>query len=205
MKLVMRFGLVFLCVLSFSMNSFADHHVSGEATAQAAQAAEMAKWQALASPNEHHKVLASLVGEWTYSIAWKMEPKGNVEKSQGTSSNRLILGNRFLEQTVKGESMGQPFEGFGTLGYDNIREEYRSVWIDNMSTSMMLATSQYDAKRSTFNESGTMSCPMTGEKDRPFRAQLKLIDRNHYTYDFYVKDKDGREFKSMSLRYQRVK
>ena len=57
----------------------------------------------------------------------------------------------------------------------------------------------------TPNESGTFSCPMTGERSKTFHAVWKIVDNDHYTYDMYTNAKDGKEFKNMEITYERVK
>src|SRR5437879_9050116 len=105
----------------------------------------MADMQKAASPNENHKVLDALVGNWEHSgKAWMMSPDGKMspeakpEEFKGTNTNQWILGGRFIEQQVKGQMMGQPFEGIGMIGYDNTKGEYVSVWLDNMNTGLMI-------------------------------------------------------------------
>ena len=172
-------------------------------TGDPAKDAMMAQWQQASTPGEGHKRLEPLVGNWQHTAKWQMDPSAAPEESQGTNENRWILGGRFLQQDFKGQMMGQPFEGLGIIGYDNMAGEYKSVWLDNMSTSLMTSTVQYDAASGAFNESGTFSCPMTGEKNKWYRAVLKITDNDHYTYEMYSKDKDGKEFKNMEIAYRR--
>lgn len=89
-------------------------------------------------------------------------------------------------------------------GYDNVRKEYNSVWLDNMGTGIMEASAQYNPATQTFMESGAFSCPMTGEKHKKFRAVWKIIDHDHYTYEMYTQGPGGKEFKSLEIDYQRA-
>ena len=162
-----------------------------------------AQWEKNAAPGESHKLLDVFVGQWKHTVTW-MSPEAKPEKSQGTTANRWIMGNRFLYQDVKGQSMGKPFEGIGIIGYDNVRGEYTSMWLDNMGTGIMTATSQFNSAKKTLKETGSFSCPMTGEKNKTFRAEWKIINTNHYAYEMYTKDKDGKEFKSLEITYERL-
>ena len=101
--------------------------------------------------------------------------------------------------------MGQPFEGIAVTGYDNLREEYESIWIDNMGTGIMKSTGSYDAKKKTIHLSGNFSCPMTQEKNRWNRSEWKRNNKNKYTYTSYQKGPDGKEFKAMQITYRREK
>lgn len=156
------------------------------------------------SPGEPHKILESLAGQWTYTTKWWMSADAAPEESQGTSENTMILGGRFLKQDVQGLSMGQPFEGIGIVGYDNIKGEYSSIWIDSMMTGIMSAAGQYDAATKTLTETGSLSCPVTGEKHKPFRGELKIIDNDHYAYSMYSMGPDGQEFKGFEITYTRA-
>lgn len=166
--------------------------------------AQMERMQKAASPSEHHKILSGLVGEWTHVVKWRMDPAGKFEESTGKSSNRMIMDGRFLEQTATGESMGQPFKGLGLTGFDNIKGEYSSIWIDNMSTGMMVAAGKLDPKSNTIKESGTLSCPMTGERNVKFRSDWHVISKDSYSYEMFTRAPDGTEFKSMEISYKRV-
>ena len=175
----------------------------GPGAMDASQEAMMAKMKEAGSPSEGHARLEPLVGTWRNSAMWWMSPGAAPEISQGTNENTWILGGRFVRSNFSGQAMGQPFEGIGIIGYDNIRHEYSSVWLDNMSTGMMTSTAQYDPATNTLKELGSFSCPMTGEAQRKFRATWTFIDPAHYKYEMYTLDKDGTEFKSMEIVYER--
>ena len=128
------------------------------------------------------------------------------EESSGTSENTWIMGGRFVQQMTTGTAMGQPFEGMGFFGYDNMKGEYTNLWLDNMSTGIMKSSSKYDAGTKSFSEEGSFPCPMTGETDRKFRGSMKVIDNDHLLYEMYSNDPaSGKEFKSMEISYARVK
>ena len=170
----------------------------------AAMAAKMEEMKKLGAPGENYKALEALVGKWKTSVKWWMSADGQPEVSEGTSDNQWILGGRFVQETFKGTSMGQPFEGIGILGYDNIRAEYSALWLDNMATGIMVGAGQYDAATLTFSKTSTMSCPMTGEKNRTMRSVCKIVDKDHYTLEMFMNDKDGKEFKGMEISYERA-
>ena len=134
-----------------------------------------------------------------------MSADAKPEASEGTSSIHWIMDGRFIQDDFKGTMMGKPFEGRAVVGYDTIRGEYSSTWIDSMATGMMVGSAQYDAATKTFNEKATMSCPLTMEKNREMRSVIKIVDADHFSREMYMKDKDGKEFKSMDISYERVK
>ncbi len=154
--------------------------------------------------NEHHDFLKSLEGTWKTSVKFWMDPAGQPEVSEGTSVAKVIMGGRFLEQTFNGTAMGQPFEGRGILGYDNMKKEYTSIWLDNMSTGIMTGAGQYNAETKTLAAEGSMSCPVTQETHRWYRDVTTMTDADHYKYETFMKDKDGKEFRSMEIVYSRA-
>ena len=172
--------------------------------ADAEKQAKMAEMQKYTSPNENHKALEPLAGKWKSSAKFWMTPEATPEVSEGTSDNHWIMGGRFVEQDFKGTSMGQPFEGMGITGYDTIRGEYTSIWLDNMATGIMVASAQFDAATHTLNQNGTMSCPLTMEKARPIHSAWKIVDNDHNTYEAFMNDKDGKEYKAMEIAYERI-
>lgn len=169
-----------------------------------AQQEMMAKWAAAATPGENHRVLDALVGSWDHTVQWWMKPGEPPEKSTGTSEARWILGGRFVRQDASGVAMGQPFEGIGTIGFNNVKKEYESVWIDNMATAMMKSTGRYDPSKKTLTDTGMVTDCMDG-KEKPFRGVTTFTDKNNYKYEMYMAGPDGKEFMTMRIAYKRKK
>jgi hypothetical protein len=166
--------------------------------------AMMAKMQERTTPNEKHKVLEALAGSWNYKGSFWMDPAQPPEVMTGVSDNKMIYGGRFLEQKISSTWQGQTFEGMSLTGYDLVRGEYISFWMDNMGTGIMDASGQYDAATKTLTTECTFSCPMTGEKDRWSRSETKFVDADNYVYTSYSRDQDGKEWKSMEIAYYRT-
>src|SRR5262249_54426921 len=109
------------------------------------QQAAMEKTMKLSSPSENHKSLDPMVGKWTAKVRYWMNPGDKAAESNGASENGWVLGGRFVKQDYHGMTAnGQPFEGIGLTGYDNVKGEYQTLWIDNMMTGMMLGSGTYD-------------------------------------------------------------
>jgi len=166
-------------------------------------AEKMAEWMKLAAPGPEHKALDPFVGEWNYTMSWKMKADAPAETSSGTSEAKWIMDGRFIQAMTKGEAMGKPFEGMAIMGYDNMKKEYSSIWLDNMSTSVMHSTGKYDDAGKSFTEEGKFLCPMTGGKEKDFKGVTRWIDNDHYTYEMTHDDEDGEEFKSLDIKYER--
>jgi uncharacterized protein DUF1579 len=100
--------------------------------------------------------------------------------------------------------MGQPFQGIGTMGYDNLKKKYVASWTDSMSTGIFLVEGTHDA--------ATKTCTLAGEgpdmfsnKYSKFRMVEKTVDPDHFTVTMFSTGPDGKEFQSMEMSYTRVK
>lgn len=156
------------------------------------------------TPGKEHEVLNDVVGSWTANVKSWHTADSPVEESTGTAVGRWILGNRYLQQEFKGEFAGMPFEGVGVWGYDNVKKQYFSTWMDSMSTGMMLSSGKYDAASKTFTMTGTYPNPITG-KDEKAREVIKIVNNNKHTMEFYGNDMvTGKEYKMMEITYTRT-
>ena len=180
--------------------------VSGHAAEMEMSPAAMAQMQLRASPSGGHKVLHAFVGTWTYAGSFWMSPDAPAETTTGTAEHSMMFGGRFLKQEVTGPWMDGTFEGLGFTGYDNVREEYVSTWLDNMATGVMTLTGQYQPDTGMLTQSGTHSCPITGEKARFVRSEWTVVDRDHNVYTSYTAGPGGgEEYKAMEITYTRVR
>lgn len=148
------------------------------------------------SPGPMHEKLDPLIGEWKMSGKYRMTPDAPWEEFDATVERKWIMDGRFVEETVESEFMGQPFKGLGIVGYDNVREEYTMVWIENMSTGTWMTTGKLEGDKLVFE--GENSNCMTGEKDCWGKSVLEMADGRH-TFKGYSKGPDGKEFVSMEM------
>jgi hypothetical protein len=167
--------------------------------------AQMAKMKEFGTPGAEHAILKTFEGNWNVTSRSWMKPGDKEQQSTGASSMTWVLGGRFLRQDYKGDWGGQTFEGFGLVGYDKMKKEYVSVWLDNVSTSIFHSSGQYDTATKTIKDSGTFSCPITGKTDEWFRAEWKIVSDDEHVYSMFMKDPEGKEFKMMEMTYKRAK
>jgi hypothetical protein len=156
-------------------------------------------------PGANHHMLDSLAGKWTAKVSMWMQPNTKPDISSGTNENTWVLNNHYLQSTYHGNFAGHPFDGIGYMGYDNVRQEYQFIWLDNAGTGMMYSAGAYNTTSKLITQSGTFGCPMTGEKNKEFRTELKVTGPDSYTYNSYGKGPDGKEFKGMEIVYTRAK
>lgn len=182
---------------------------SAQASHKKAEAAPvdpmMAKMIEVGTPGSEHAALQPLVGKWKVVNRSWMKPGDVAQESVGKSRIAWALDGRFLEQRYSGDWAGQKFEGLGYLGYDKMKKQYFSSWMDNMSTGEFEGTGKFDAKKNVVHQSGTFACPMTGDKNTWYRSEWKILDKNTNVFSMFTKAPNGKEFKSMEITYKRVR
>lgn len=161
----------------------------------------MKNFEAYSTPGDMHVKLAKMAGNWKAEVQHWMAPGAPVEVSQGTAESKPIFGGRFIKQEFTSEWMGQPFQGLGIFGYDNIQKEFQSIWLDSMATGMMVSSGQLTDDGSMVEE-GTFSCPLTNS-ERWNRSKTTFVDDDTFTFEMFMKDDNGEEFRSMLITYTR--
>jgi hypothetical protein len=160
--------------------------------------AAMAKaWMEYATPGDMHKWMASTDGVWTGETKSWMAPDAPPTTSTATMTNKTMLGGRYQESVYKGTMEGMPFEGKGTMGYDNAQKKFVSTWVDNMGTGMVIMTGQYDQSSKTMTMNGTMTDPSTG-KDCKLRQVITFTDDKTQKTEMYS-EQGGKEMKMMEM------
>lgn len=171
----------------------------------------MAMMMELAKPGENHKLLATGVGNWTYTTRTWMNPDPSAPpaESSGTSVAKEVLGGRYIitEHTGRmpmpgpdGKMTEMEFKGIATEGYDNVRKKFVSTWIDNLGTMIMVSEGVYDAVNKVFTYHA--ECEMIPGVKTKVREVIKIQDENHRTFEFY-EDRGGTEVKVMEIKYTR--
>jgi len=158
-------------------------------------------WLEYMTPGELHQMLAKDDGEWNEEITMWMAPGAPPATSTATVVNKMILGGRYQESKHIGSFMGQPFEGYSLMGYDNAKKLFQSTWVDNMGTGIMHLKGKWDPKTKTIHFEGTSVDPSTGD-DMKVRETFKWIDVNTQLMEMFIQE-NGKEFKSMEIKLSR--
>lgn len=163
----------------------------------------MMKMMEFARVGPHHKVLDARVGTWSVEVKMFM-PDGKVETTHGTSKVSWIMDGRFVQDSFAGEFMGQPFQGEGRIGYDNLKKKYVSTWLDTAGTGIYYSEGTYDANTKTFRFAGEMPDTDAGKYVKS-RAVETWHGADHYVVESFMPGPDGKEFKNMELHCKRAK
>ena len=161
-------------------------------------------WKENMTVGEQHKILAKSAGTWTGDVTMWMGEGAPPMKSTSTTVTKTIYGGLYQESMHKGDMMGMPFEGKSTMGYDNLKKEYFSTWIDNMGSGIYVMTGTWDDASKKLTLTGTTKC-MNGQ-DATMKEVFTMTDDNNQTLEMYGPDpKTGKEYKNMEIKYTRKK
>ena len=163
--------------------------------------AMMDVYKNLGAPGAPHKVLATMVGNWSTKIKSWMEPNKPPMESTGTCEQKMILGGRFLQQEFTGDIMGSMFTGIGVNGYDNHTRKYVSTWIDSMGTAILVFEGTASADGRTITQESHYDDPVRGPVR--FRSVTNIMDNDKHTFEMYATYKGSKEEKMMEITYTR--
>ena len=190
-------------VLSQSQDHPSHDHPTKQPQQQPSQE-QMARWMKYAQPSKHHDKLDPFVGEWNQKIRMWMRPDAEPQVLTGKAEYEWIMGGRFLQGTYEGNFMGQPFHAMDLLGYDNYREQYVSIWVDNLSTGLMSVKGWYNDETDTIVMHGTVDDLIHNFPNRPVRTETEIRSDDHIVYRSYTVDRNGDEYKTMELHSRRI-
>jgi hypothetical protein len=170
--------------------------------AQDDQAAMMEAWTKAATPGPMHAFFAGRTGDWELTAYQYMQPGAEPLQSTSTARAEMMLGGRYLVEHVQGTSMGLPFEGMGSTGYDNTTGVVTSTWIDNFGTGTMIMTGKYEQAGDPLVVTGTMVDPASGA-EITLSSITEFVGDDAHTVTMYMSMPGLPEMKSMVLEYVR--
>lgn len=200
----------YLAVLSFGLALAAPAAAQDKSSAappamSAEQQAMMEAWKKASTPGDPHRQLVSqFEGTWTTRQSMWMEPGKDPIVETGKSVNTAVFDGRQIRMDYSGQFMGQPFQGLGFSGYDNVKGKYVSSWMDNMSTGLFVSEGEYDPATKTYTYRSQMPDPMKPGTLVPVRDTVRIVDADHHVFEMY-ETRDGKEAKTMQIEYTRAK
>lgn len=133
-----------------------------------------------------HDNLKPLVGTFEAEMNFLMEPGGKPDVSHGTTTNKWILGEKFVQMDFKGDVMAYgvkyPFQGMGVLGFDKLTGEYNMMWVDSLSTTMIAATGKAGENPKEISATDTVMS-MMGEAET--KHVYKIESNDKHTLEFW--------------------
>jgi hypothetical protein len=201
-SLIVLLAVGLIAALSFAQDKPADK--SPDKSAAPTPEQMMAAMVKYGTPGPEHEKLKPMEGTFDAEVTMQMAPDAPPMTSKGKIVNKLIMGGRYLHGDYTGDFAGQPFHGASLMGFDKLKKKYLSLWIDSMSTAVMMAEGDADSAGKTLTLSCTYDCPIT-ESKKTSRQVVTIVDENTHTYDMYDVSADGKEFKAMGIKYSRAK
>lgn len=193
-------------LLSFAAPAAAQEQQAPQPAAapDAEMQAMMAAWQKAATPGPQHAQLAEhFAGTWDTKQTMWMDPSAPPMVETGKSVDTAVLGGRQIHTEFSSRFMGQPFNGIGFMGYDNVRGKHTIAWIDDMSTGLMTGEGDYDPATKTYTFTSEMADPMNDGAPLTVRETVRVIDADHHVMEMY-EVRDGKEVRTMQIEYTRA-
>ncbi|MFL9843644.1 DUF1579 domain-containing protein [Flavobacterium rhizosphaerae] len=187
-KLYVVVGAVF-CLLTNSINAQTD--------------AEAKAWAEYMAPGKNHAIMEKETGSWDAKMKLFTSPDAAPQEYTANVEINMIMGGRYQESRYKGTIMGMPFEGRSILAFDNASKEFKSTWIDNMGTGLLVSKGKLDINNKRFVFEGQSTDPVDG-KTITTREIYTLVDENTRKIEMFD-TKDGKEHKSMEIVLTRKK
>jgi hypothetical protein len=160
----------------------------------------------LTKTGENHKLLAQLVGTWTF----RGKHFGPDVDFRGRLVRRPIWeGRYFLAETTGGKlvmpwSNGREiaYQDMTMEAYDNAKKKFVSAMVDNhFDTGILLFEGDYDPATKTISYTcETEESP--GVKQKNWKL-IRFVDENHYVEEGYVEEKSSK-MKVTELNYTRA-
>ena len=96
--------------------------------------------------------------------------------------------------------MGKPFRGMSLTGYDNFKQRYNTVWVDDMHTSVVTAEGQAQDGGKVITLEGKYDCPMTGQKNMTMKQVIRIVSPDSHIFEMHDPSK-GDHSKMMEITY----
>jgi len=161
----------------------------------------MKKMEAAGTPGAGHRALEHFVGNWKAEVKCWMEPGSPPNVSSGKAKTSWTLNGRFLEEDFHGEMMGKPFRGRSLMGFDNTKQAFNSVWVDDMHTSMFTSEGKGENGNKVITLEGRSTCAATGRRDIPMKVVIRVINSDKHTFEMF--DGSKGDARTMEIIYTR--
>ncbi len=172
--------------------------LSGSLLAGAQQGHELPK------PGKQHEALKFFEGTWDATAKFMAEPGKPMAESKGSEKAEMVLGGFWLTFEYKGEMMGAPFTGRGTLGFDQQKQKYVGTWIDSMKSGLFLSEGTADEHGKVFTMIAQGYCDGEG-KAITMKQVYEIKDKDAWMLSFITPNPDGKEMTMGTIEYKRHK
>lgn len=169
------------------------------------------KWFAVRGTSKAHGLLKRLTGDWNVRLCFSGGDQTWV--SQCSSQGELVHDGRYLLEQISGEIQApnakgdmreEPFTATRLLGYDNYKQAWTGIFVDNQNTSLLSfrghASGETPEKIELF---GVADEPMMDLHDCMMKYVLSFPDDNSHVWTVYGMAV-GEEIKVFEYEYSRT-
>lgn len=160
-------------------------------------------------PQDGHKLLNDLVGEWTVNSTFIPGLGQTPINSTGKAKAEWIIGGRFVQITSTLNCSDVRSEAQVTMGFDTRHKHYTYHGIDSFGTYAVDAVGPWEAADATFKLSGTIDepTPMDSEPWRRYEFQMLItrVSADQWKQLTQIKLQNENWITVNSLEYTRVK
>jgi len=145
----------------------------------------MARMAEAAKLGPRHEALGAYIGNWDVEIAMVM-PGSPGQKSKATATYAWAIDGRWLSVRINGELMGQTFESFSIMGYDNYAKNHVAVTVSSMDTAMTMARGLVvDPTHKVRSLYGTIDEYTTGEIHKPVKVLFRDVSADRHVMEIW--------------------
>ena len=156
-------------------------------------------------PQQEHRWLQRLVGEWTSEMEAVMHEGGAPVTETGTESTRSIEGLWVVSEGRGTTADGRPATSLMTLGYDPARQRFVGTFVASMMTNLWVYEGELDAARDvlTLHTEGP-SVAEEGKTTR-YRDTIEMRGDDHRILSSSYLGDDGQWRRFMTAHYRRTR
>ena len=163
---------------------------------QVDMAAMMERARKYTKPGKSHEQLKRVLGTWDTETRMIMDGKlGDAEK--GTMTCKWLMEGRWVQCDLDGQMMGRPFKGFYVMGYDNFKQSYVTVALNNFDTAMFYSEGDMDPGGKAIIAYGTLDEYMTGELGKMVKSVWRFVsddEMKHEVHDLPIGENNTEVF-----------
>ena len=153
-------------------------------------------------PGPIHQRLNELAGSWDVAVRYTIANKQHEGKA--TCEAKWILDGRFLQQEYHSRFQGKPYQVVQLLGFDNLRKKTFEIMMDNLGTGVLHNEGSISEDGKVITNVGQSLDPVTG-KPYKLRTVTTIVDRDHFTLEWFHADDGGKEDRVVSMSHTRKK
>lgn len=155
-------------------------------------------------PAEAHKNLEKYAGKFDVEISMVMNDGAAPVVIMVKSTNKMILGGRFLEMTQMGDMMGMSYQAISTMGFNNTDKNFNLTTITNMGTGTLYVTGPHDPLTNTAELRGILSNPVN-EQMIEVRQVFHFLNEDQMMIENFDKEEGSEERKTIEYKFTRIK